>query len=73
MRSEGSLKIKLGKYVVRLVKVLACHCYTCVGFGNRDPSQFTLSLTKGMLMNLNIFEVAKCFGGRGFAAICRAG
>lgn len=38
MRSEGSLKMKSGKYVVRLGKVLTSHCHTSTGLSHRDPS-----------------------------------
>ena len=37
-RSEGSLKIKFGKNVVRSAKVLTSHCFTSTGLGHRDPS-----------------------------------
>ena len=37
-RSEGSLKIKFDKYVVRLAKILINPCYACADLGNRDPS-----------------------------------
>ena len=37
-RSEGSLKIKFDKNVVRLAKVLPSQCDACVDLGHRDPS-----------------------------------